>query len=117
MSRHRLKDEAARIAQVARVPARQATRLIAGLFARHHEAAVLFLDDQGEVKPEAAAWFDRLARENFIADSTFVSGDREASLINEGRRQLALSILQSVRLDRARLEKLHMQAKETRNDD
>jgi hypothetical protein len=106
------REDAKRLSALARLPAQQARRLIGRLLDRHHEAVALFCGADGEPTAAAAAWFARLARENFVEGSTHVPGDRDAMLFNEGRRTLALEILASVRIDRARLAQLKAQTRE-----
>jgi hypothetical protein len=75
--------------------------------------ARLFMDEKdGKLRAGAGEWLERLARENFVSKPTLVPGDREQSLINEGRRLLALDILKSVSLDCERLENIEAQIME-----
>lgn len=83
----------------------QIKRLIDRMLTRHRLAERVFLDTDGNLSRDALNWLDRLATENFVNGSTY-NGDRDAMLINEGRRRLALEIIQSVRLDVNRLDQL-----------
>jgi hypothetical protein len=84
---------------------KQLGRMIGRLLDRNSLAAEVFLGDDGELTPAAAKWMRQLARANHV-DSTTWAGDRDTMLINEGRRQLALEIIGSAKLDAGRLEAL-----------
>lgn len=84
---------------------RQVRRLRNRLVEQHHLAAQVFLGEDGNPTPAAAEWLRRLARDSYVESTTF-SGDRDAMLIREGQRKLALQILSSVRLDTERLASL-----------
>jgi hypothetical protein len=62
-------------------------------------------------KPEAVRWLDRLARDNFVRSSAFHEDAREHAR-REGRRELALEIIASVKLDPVRLDQLAEQMRE-----
>lgn len=111
-----VREEAQRLASLARAPAEQAKRLIGRMFGAHRDAVALFCGSDGELRPEAVSWFARLAADNFVQGTTFVAGDRDAMIKNEGRRELALEILASVRIDQARLARLNRQAREAENE-
>lgn len=90
----------------------QLRRMARRIIDPHVDAAATFLDGSGGVRPAAAAWLERLARDNFVRASTFVPGDPQQTMVNEGRRALALDILNSIRLDTARLEEINAQIRE-----
>jgi hypothetical protein len=106
-----LDDDIRRAVQGAGSVSAQVRRLIGRLLGRHREAQRLFLGEDGTLKPEAVVWFARLARENHVNGTTW-SGDRDAMLIAEGRRMLALDIIGSVDLDQHRLDQLVRQERE-----
>lgn len=93
----------------------QLQRLIDRMLNRHRLAERVFLGPDGQLTPAAIDWLDQLARENFVEGSTYL-GDRDAMLIHEGRRRLALEIIQSVRLDVRRLDALTKLERETTNE-
>jgi hypothetical protein len=69
----------------------------------------------GELKPEAARWLTRLAADNYVNKTTFHDNEREQAR-REGRRELALEIIASARLDPARLDRLAEQVREADNE-
>lgn len=101
-----MREEADRLATRAISQAQQVARVRGRMMRRHFLAAKLFLGEDGQLGPHAVPWFAELARTGFVDETTFVAGDREQTLINEGRRQLALEILDSVNLDQGRLAAL-----------
>jgi hypothetical protein len=107
-----IRDEAERAARQAGNIVAQIRRVTGRLLGAHRLAARLFVGDDGKLRPAAVEWFDQLARDNFVDRSTFVGGDRDKVLINEGRRMLALEIMDSVRLDTRRLAELRRQEQE-----
>ena len=84
----------------------QLDRLIDRMLGAHRIAARVFFGSDGKVTPAARAWLAGIARDNFVAETTFVADDARQSDINEGRRQLALEILGSVHFDQDRLDEL-----------
>jgi hypothetical protein len=83
----------------------QVRRLIERMVGDHRLAQRVFLGPDGKPTPAAAEWLRRLARDNHVESSTW-AGDRDAMLINEGKRKLAMKILASVNLDTERLASL-----------
>jgi hypothetical protein len=84
---------------------KQLRRIVKRLLDRQQHAARLFLDDDGELKPAAKAWFGQIAHDNFVTRSAWHEDAREHAK-REGRRELALEIINSTRLDVERLEAL-----------
>lgn len=84
---------------------KQVRRLIRRLVDRHDAAARLFLGPDGEIKPEARAWFVQLAADNYVNEGAWHPDPREHAL-REGQRRLALKIIRSAKLDAARLDAL-----------
>jgi hypothetical protein len=84
---------------------KQLRTMIGRLLDRHHVAAALFLDVNGELKPDAKRWFAELARRNYVNGGCFDKDPREHAF-REGRRELAQEIIASARLDAGRLEAL-----------
>ena len=60
---------------------------------RHRSYAAVFSSKEGE---EILA---HICREGFVFKSTFVAGDPEQTMLNEGSRRLALSILKLARMN------------------
>jgi hypothetical protein len=79
--------------------------MIGRLLDRHSNAAALFLDEDGALKPAARKWFAELAAQNFVNRGSWHADPREHAK-REGRRELALEIIGSARLDVERLEAL-----------
>lgn len=84
---------------------KQVRRLRDRLLSRHMLAQQLFTGPDGEPTPAAAAWLKQLAAENYVNRSTFHREDRE-QVRREARRELALEIIASARLDVERLNSL-----------
>jgi hypothetical protein len=84
---------------------KQLRRMIRQLLDRHRDAAALFLDRDGNLTPPARRWFADLADRNFVNRGCWHSDPREHAK-REGRRELALEIINSARLDVGRLEAL-----------
>jgi hypothetical protein len=80
----------------------QLKRIIGRLLDRHAAAAKLFLDNDGAAKPAAVEWFRQLARDNYVNGGCWHENDREHAK-REGRRELALEIIGSAKLDVDRL--------------
>jgi hypothetical protein len=55
--------------------------------------------------PEGEQVLAHIAKVGFLTRSTFVAGDPEQTMLNEGSRRLALSILRFVRKDHGELLK------------
>jgi hypothetical protein len=81
---------------------------------RHFEARALFYD-KGKLRPEAEGWFDRLARENFVLSGAFHEDPRRHAY-NEGRRELALEIINGVGLSLERINQLNAQLRSEGDD-
>ncbi|HEV2746421.1 MAG TPA: hypothetical protein VGW34_03875 [Allosphingosinicella sp.] len=107
--------ESRRLEQAGRGIRDQLTRAIGRLINPHHLAARLFYGEDGELKPEAVEWFADLARRNFVDSPTF-DIDARVDAKNQGRRELALEIMGSVRLDTAKLARLTRQLREVEHD-
>lgn len=105
MSDDSARDVARRLGMTGQQLHKQLRRMIDRLLDRHHLAAKLFLGTDGKVTPHAREWLQRLADDNFVNRSAFHSDDREHAK-REGRRELALEIIGSVRLDTAKLASL-----------
>jgi hypothetical protein len=82
---------------------------------RMRDIRLLFFDGPRPSEP-ALRWLDRLAADNFVFSSAYHDDAREAAR-REGRRELALEIIASVKLDPARLEKLSQQLQEAEDYD
>lgn len=111
----RLDDDILGVVHGARGVRAQLQRLIAKVIAPHRLAQLLFYGEDGQLKPEAVDWFGQLAAENFVDRSTF-HDDPRVHAFREGQRALAIKILGSVRLDTAKLARLHDQLKEAGYD-
>jgi hypothetical protein len=110
-----LSDDARAIAHEARSASAQLRRMIGKLLNPFRTASALFYGADGQLKPEAIAWFGALAARNFIDRSTF-DPDPRINDMNQGRRELMIEILDSVRLDTAKLAKLQRQLREVGDD-
>lgn len=99
------------IVEAARSQAEQVRHRWQMLFHRQRDVHLLFLDDTRRPTEATLRWLDRVARENYVHSSAFHDDPREHAR-REGRRELALEIIASVRLDPARLEKLAEQMRE-----
>jgi hypothetical protein len=75
--------------------------------------ARLFCDEKdGRFRTGAVEWLEWLAEKNFVRETTVVPGDPEQTLINEGRRQAVLEILDVVLVHGDRLDEVNAQIKE-----
>jgi hypothetical protein len=90
----------------------QLRRIRDRILGRGIDAQRLFFGDDGKLRAGAPEWLDRLARENFVRTTVIDPRDRDQTLVNEGRRQLALEILGSVDLDVAELDRINAQIRE-----
>jgi hypothetical protein len=113
VSEQSVRDQAAAIARGGTGIKAQLRRMIDRMQSRHMLAKRVFTDAGGELTRPATEWMRRLARDNFVESSTFIGGDRDKMLINEGRRALALEILSSVSIDAERLGALTKMERET----
>lgn len=91
--------------------ASQIRRRIGALINPHRTVQLLFYGPDGKVKPEAIEWLGRLASRNFIDSSAF-DPDPRVHARNEGRREMMLEILGSLRLDTTELARLQGQLRE-----
>lgn len=87
------------------------------IFGAARDVRLLFWGDGHATgpRPETVRWLARLADDNFVNRSAFHEDAREAAR-REGRRELALEIIASVKLDPVRLDKLAEQMREIEND-
>lgn len=93
----------------------QLKRMISNLINPHHTIQRLFYGDDGKLKREAVEWTAKLASENFVDRSAF-DPDPRIHARNEGRRELALEIISSLRLDTAKLAALNRELREHEHD-
>jgi hypothetical protein len=84
---------------------KQLRQMAARLLDKHHAAAALFLGEDGAITRPAAAWMQQLAADNYVNGGAWHMDPREHAF-REGKRELALEIINSARLDVARLEAL-----------
>jgi hypothetical protein len=85
---------------------KQVRRMIRRLIDRHDTAAQLFLDpEDGQPTAAASKWFGQLAADNYVNGGAYHADPREHAY-REGRRELALEIIGSARLDVEKLQKL-----------
>lgn len=75
------------------------------------DVSTLFCAGGRKPTPAAIRWLERLANDNFVNGTAFHEDAREHAR-REGRRELALEIIASVRLDPMRLERLAEQMRE-----
>lgn len=81
-------------------------------------AARLFCDPEtGRFRAGAVEWLEMQGRRNFMRGTTFVPGDRDQTLINEGRRQAIQEIYDDVLLDGERLDEINAQIREIERND
>lgn len=97
-----------RIAAGGRSVAVQLRSLISRIIDRQWVARALFWGDDGKLKPEAEEWFAELAVRNYVHGGAF-HVDRAEHCRREGRRELALEIIESAGLDTIRLGQLRDQ--------
>lgn len=110
-----LRERAEFIAGGARDVARQVRAQIEALLAPWRVARRLFLGPDGEPTEDAAAFFGQLDRACYVSRSTWHADPREHAM-REGRRQVALEIMNMVRLDQAKLARLVAMAREDDDD-
>lgn len=84
---------------------KQVRQMAARLLDKHHAAAALFLGEDGTVKPEAASWMRQLAADNYVNGGGFHADPIEHAY-RSARRDLALEIIGSAKLDVERLASL-----------
>lgn len=84
---------------------KQLRQMTARLLDKHHAAAALFLGEDGKVTREAAAWMRRLADDNYVNGGAFKADPIEHAY-RAGKRELALDIIRSAKLDLERLAAL-----------
>ena len=78
-----------------------------------YDTTLLFCDPEtGRFRPGAVEWMERIARRNFVRDTTFVSGDPEQTLINEGRRQAAQEMFDQILLAGEKFDDVNAQIRE-----
>lgn len=85
-------------------------RLVA-LTARHGRYRRLFRGEDGELTPDAAAFFAEIAKRGRVHDSSFHTDPREHAR-REGARELALYLMSGLELDGAKLAALTRQLRE-----
>jgi hypothetical protein len=108
------REDATMIARGAPSKAAQIRRMIERLVSRHRLARAVFCPDD-KLTPAAQQWLAKLAAENYVFESTF-NGDRDRMLVNEGRRRLALEIINSTQLDVERLGVLTRMERENEHE-
>lgn len=108
-----VRRDAMKVARGGETRLKQLRRQLNRLIDPHAEAQALFLGADGRPSPAAIEWLDRLARDNFLRTTTRpATASAEDMLVNEGRRQLALEIFGSLRLDVAELDRIRRQIRE-----
>lgn len=98
-------DIARRVTAKGEATIKQVRRMIRRMLDKHSAAAELFLGADGQAKPEAVRWFRQLAADNYVNGGAFVSDPIEHAA-RSARRELALEIIRSAKLDVDRLDAL-----------
>lgn len=106
------RDQAAKIARGGTGVKAQLRRMIDRILSRHQLARQVFCGADGELTRPAVEWMRRLARDNYVEGGGF-DRDPHQNSYNDGRRDLALEILSSTRIDAERLGALTRMERES----
>lgn len=98
-------DMAKRLGMSAPQLMKQLRRIKERMLTRHDLAAQLFLGADGKPTAAALKWLRHVAGENYVNRGTYHQDPREHAY-REGRRELALEIIGSARLDVDKLNSL-----------
>lgn len=103
-----LDDDIRALGHQAKTVRQQLQQRLRMLLDHYFRSRGVFCDADGALTPAATLWLADLARRNFVHGSSFHIDPREHAR-REGRRELAMEILQSVRLDGEQVRRLKAQ--------